>query len=77
MITMVNHKHLRYDSNGNDVVIAKLIVTTASDLPTPTGISHFVLYETSTATDATTGEEYALTSDGTWHKQRKTFNLNY
>lgn len=77
MIMMVNQKHLEYDTQGNDVVIAKLNVTTAAELPSPTSIYGYVLHEGSTAKDMTTGEEYGLTSDGEWHKQGRKFDLNY
>ena len=77
MITMVHQKHLEYDADGNDVTIATLIVTTAAELPSPTSLYGFVLHEGSTATDASTGDKYALTSDGVWHKQGRDFGLNY
>lgn len=77
MITMAHQKHLKYDADGNDITIATLIVTTAAELPSPTSLYGFVLHEGSRAKDATTGEEYALTADGVWHKQGKPFDLDF
>lgn len=77
MITIVNQKHLEHDSDGNNVVIAHLIITTAAELPEPTELDGIVLHEASTAIDATTGDKYALTDDGEWHKQKRKFEPNY
>ena len=80
MVTVLNKKHLRYDPDGRDVVIARISVTSASELPSATGIDGLRLHEASGAWDISTGDTYGFTdngSGGTWNKQKDRINVDW
>jgi hypothetical protein len=67
-----HYEHIGFN-NGREVIIAEVIVGSASELPSITFFDGFELYERSRAWDVSTGDTYGLISDGTWVKQ----NDNY
>lgn len=71
MVTVIWKKHLEYDPDGRDVVIAKIAVASASELPSPTGIPKLRLHEGSKAWDISNGDEYGMIANGTWNKQQE------
>jgi hypothetical protein len=67
-----HYEHVGFN-NGREVIIAEVIVGSASELPSITFFDGFELHERSRAWDVSTGDTYGLISDGTWVKQ----NDNY
>ena len=67
-----HYEHFGFN-NGREVIIAEVIVGSASELPFITFFDGFELHERSRAWDVSTGDTYGLISDGTWVKQ----NDNY
>lgn len=69
MRTILRRKHIRYDDQGRDVILALISVANSSELPAPDGIPGVVLHEGSGAWDISTGDEYGMLADGSWIKQ--------
>lgn len=67
-----HYEHFGFN-NGREVIIAEVIIGSASELPSITFFDGFELHERSRAWDVSTGDTYGLISDGIWVKQ----NDNY
>lgn len=76
MMTFISKKHIRYDENQNEVVLAIIAVANASELPSPTSIPGTVLHEASGAWDITTGDKYGLRGTS-WVKQPAGFSFDF
>lgn len=77
MVTFLSKKHIRFDSDGRDVVVAVIAVASASELPTPTGVDGVRFHEGTRAWDISTGDEYGMLSDGTWNKQKEKVRVDW
>ncbi len=58
----------KLSNDGNQHIIAELMIDSASELPSQE-YAGYVLDMGSIAWDISTGDFYALTSEGTWYKQ--------
>lgn len=77
MVTWLSKKHIRYDNQGRDVVLAYIAVASVSELPTKYGIDGYALAEASKAWDVSTGKTYGFIDgsvDGSWHEQTTVIN---
>lgn len=68
MVSIRNEKFVKYEDNLS-VVRVKINVDSADELPETDDFSGKILYQGSTARDLSTGDLYALTSEGEWIKQ--------
>ena len=67
-----HYEHVGFN-NGREVIIAEVIVGSASELPSATYFNGFELHEASKAWDVSTGDCYGFTSNGVWTKQKDTY----
>ena len=65
MVSIRNEKFVKYEDNLS-VVRVKINVDSADELPETDDFSGKILYQGSTARDLSTGDLYALTSEGEW-----------
>lgn len=65
MVSIRNEKFVKYEDNLS-VVRVRINVDSADELPETDDFSGKILYQGSTARDLSTGDLYALTSEGEW-----------
>lgn len=63
-------EHVGFDQEGREIIRAELSGASVSELPqSKYVINGKVLYEGSRFWDISTGDQYGMTDDGSWHKQ--------
>lgn len=74
MITIIARKHLRYDTQGNDIARVYISVSSSSELPAQDGIPKIIIAEASKAWDVSTGNRYGFVVGQGWKKQATVIN---